>query len=105
MNGACRSELDEAFAWPARDLQDREGGLLLLNTPCYLRRTRSDLGFADRVRRLGLPPEMTVATHGAIVAALRMQRASELNARGARGSGAAEIGFAALPVRAPLAND
>jgi TolB-like protein/DNA-binding winged helix-turn-helix (wHTH) protein/Tfp pilus assembly protein PilF len=57
---------DQAFVWLEKAFQDREGGLLFLNTPLYFQPIRSDPRFADMVRPIGLPQEMTVATQGAI---------------------------------------
>lgn len=47
---------EQAFAWLEKAFQDREGGLLFLNSPLYFAPIRSDPRFADLVQRVGLGP-------------------------------------------------
>ena len=48
-------EKDEAFAWLERAYQNRDGGLMFVNSYWYFGRIRSDPRFAPFVRRIGLP--------------------------------------------------
>jgi TolB-like protein/DNA-binding winged helix-turn-helix (wHTH) protein/Tfp pilus assembly protein PilF len=50
------NDKDQAFAWFEKAYQDREGGLIFLNSFLYLESIRSDPRFADLARRVGLPP-------------------------------------------------
>jgi TolB-like protein/DNA-binding winged helix-turn-helix (wHTH) protein/Tfp pilus assembly protein PilF len=53
---AALGEKDRAFAWLDKAYQNREGGLMFLNTPPYFDAVRSDPRFTNLVRKMGLPP-------------------------------------------------
>jgi TolB-like protein/DNA-binding winged helix-turn-helix (wHTH) protein/Tfp pilus assembly protein PilF len=50
-------EKDEAFAWLEKAYQNRDGGLMLVNTYWYFEQIRSDPRYAQFVRKIGLPEE------------------------------------------------
>jgi len=50
-------EKDEAFDWMERAYQNRDGGLMFINSYWYFERIRSDPRFAELVRKIGLPEE------------------------------------------------
>ena len=52
---AALGEKDQAFAWLEKDVQNREGGLTLINVMPFIDSLRGDSRFADLVRRIGLP--------------------------------------------------
>jgi TolB-like protein/DNA-binding winged helix-turn-helix (wHTH) protein/Tfp pilus assembly protein PilF len=59
-------DTDQAFAWLEKAYQDREGGLLFLNSPFYFQSIRPDPRFADLVQRVGLGPGLAGGTNHAI---------------------------------------
>jgi TolB-like protein/DNA-binding winged helix-turn-helix (wHTH) protein/tetratricopeptide (TPR) repeat protein len=50
-------EKNEAFAWLEKAYQDRDGGLMLVNSYWYFAAIRSDPRFAQFVRKIGLPEQ------------------------------------------------
>jgi|HubBroStandDraft_1064217.scaffolds.fasta_scaffold32696_1 TolB-like protein/DNA-binding winged helix-turn-helix (wHTH) protein/Tfp pilus assembly protein PilF len=52
---AALDEKDQAFAWLDKAYQNREGGLMFLNTPLSFDGLRSDPRFTNLIRKMGLP--------------------------------------------------
>jgi len=48
-------EKNEAFAWLEKAYQNRDGGLMLVNSYWYFGQVRSDPRFAELVKKIGLP--------------------------------------------------
>lgn len=46
---------EQAFSWLYKASENREGGLMFLNSPLYFGELRSDPRFAELVRKVGLP--------------------------------------------------
>jgi TolB-like protein/DNA-binding winged helix-turn-helix (wHTH) protein/Tfp pilus assembly protein PilF len=52
---AALDEKDQAFAWLDKAYQNREGGLMFLNTPLYFDAVRFDPRFTKLLRKIGVP--------------------------------------------------
>ena len=50
-------EEDEAFAWLEKAYQNRDGGLMFVDSYWYFEEIRSDPRYAELVRKIGLPEE------------------------------------------------